>query len=178
MIYNHIIVHDMDAVSFFPPSLLSDFGKDSLNLIQVWEFPEYLRLSLPSGLCCVMSYLMQPDKQYACTDSIKETEWGTHTGGLYVHSHTHTEDLYILAGFITHNPHSAALFGQKPSTPAHTCSATHDFACRALKKKISPQTSVFTKSPIRCVTCCLVTCTLWLNHQICKVMTSITAFQL
>lgn len=74
MIYNHIIVHDMDAVSFFPPSLLSGFGKDSLNLIQVWEFPEYLRLSLPSGLCCVMSYLMQPDKQYACTDSIKETE--------------------------------------------------------------------------------------------------------
>ena len=139
MIYNHIIVHDMDAVSFFSPSLLSDFGKDSLNLIQVWEFPEYLRLSLPSGLCCVMSYLMQPDKQYACTDSIKETEWGTHTGGLYVHSlshtHTHTEDLYILAGFITHNPHSAALSGQKPSTPAHTCSATHDFACRALKKK-------------------------------------------
>lgn len=53
-----------------------------LNIIHVWEFPEYLWLSLPSGLHCEMSYLMQPDKQWACTDSIKGNEWSTHMGGL------------------------------------------------------------------------------------------------
>lgn len=111
--------------TFFSWPFVRFWERHYLNLIQVWEFPEYLRLSLPSGLRCVMSYLMQPDKQYACTDSIKETEWGTHTGELYVHLHTSTHtNFYILAGYITHSAHSTALFGQKPSTPTHTCSAT------------------------------------------------------
>lgn len=124
MIYNHIILHDMDTVFFFP-SLLSDFGKDTLNLIRVWEFPEYLRLSLPSGLRCVMSYLMQPDKQYACTDSIKETEWGTCMGGLYVHLHTSTHaQISTFWQAISLTVHILLHCLVKPSTPTHTCSAT------------------------------------------------------
>lgn len=65
---NYIIPPDIDT-AFLP--FVRFWERHGLNLIHVWEFPEYLWLSLPSGLHCVMSYLMQPDKQYACTDSIK-----------------------------------------------------------------------------------------------------------
>lgn len=72
--YNIIILSCMIwKLSYFFPVFSQILGK-TLNLIWVWEFLEYLRQSLPSGLCCVMSYLMQSGKQYARTDSIKETE--------------------------------------------------------------------------------------------------------
>lgn len=61
-----------------------------------------------------MSYLIQPDKQYACTDSNKETEWGTHMGGLYMHSHTQISTFWQAL-----IPHPTALFSQKPSTNPH-----------------------------------------------------------
>lgn len=133
-----------------------------LNLICVWEFPMYLWLSLPSGLRCVMSYLMQPDKHYACTDSIKGNEWGTHMVRLSVYRSSRT-DFQILASYSTPSPHSTAWFGLKAihSIPHLLCSMT----------KNPLQTSVLTESPIRCVACCLVIETPLLNYQICKVTT-------
>lgn len=55
-------------------SFLRFWERHRFNWISVREFPDYLLPSLPSGLCCVMSYLMQADKQCACADGIKETE--------------------------------------------------------------------------------------------------------
>lgn len=146
MLYNHIKLHDMDTVFF--PSLLSDFGKGTLNLIRVWEFPEYLRLSLPSALRCVMSYLMQPDKQYACTDSIKETEWGTRMGGLYVHLHTSTraqistfwQAISLAVHILLH-----CLVKSHPLQP--TPALQHDLACRALKN-LSTNICFSAKAPL------------------------------
>jgi len=91
---NRIMLHVVDTVFSFPLPFGRFWERHRLNSIWVWEFPEYLWLSLPSGLHCMMSYLMQPDKQYACTDSIKGNEWGTHMGGLYVHLHTSTHRLW------------------------------------------------------------------------------------
>lgn len=58
----------------------------------------------------MMSYLMQPDKQYAGTDSIKGNEWGTHMTGLYAYlrTSTHTEIFRLLASYINLDAHSAA----------------------------------------------------------------------
>lgn len=161
---NYIIPPDIDT-AFLP--FVRFWERHCLNLIHVWEFPEYLWLSLLSGLHCVMSYLMQPDKQYACTDSIKGNGWGTHMGGLYVHSHTSTH---------THRfPHSGRLYCSQSTFYWIVWSkAIHSNPHLLCNTENPLQTSVFSESPIRCLTCCLVTCTLCLNHQICKVTTSIT----
>lgn len=117
-IHNNITLHYMYTVlSFFSALFVSFWESHCLNLIQVWKFPKYLRLSLPSGLPPTMSYMMQPDKQYACTESINVTQRGTRATCTYTHTHH-----YILEGFMIRRPHFTAL--QKPSTPNHTCSAT------------------------------------------------------
>lgn len=46
------------TVSAFVELFAWFWERHQLNIIHVWEFPEYLRLLLPSGLHCEMSYLM------------------------------------------------------------------------------------------------------------------------
>lgn len=119
MIYNHIILHDMDTVEFLFQLFVRFWERHRLNLICVWEFPEYLWLSLLSGLHCVMSYLIQADKQYACTDSNKE--WDMHMGGHYMHSHTQISTF----GRLYHSVHIILLHCLLKNHPLiHTCFAT------------------------------------------------------
>lgn len=141
---------------------------ESLYSIQVWEFPAYLQLSLPSGLSCVMSYLMQTDKQCAGTDSIKETQWGTHMGGLgmhlqYTHTHSHTSaHTHTWFQHFGRRYHSQSIFycivwSKAIHSIPHLHALQHNLARWALKK-ISSKTSVSSRSTIRCVTFCQMTC--------------------
>lgn len=94
-IHNNITLHYMYTVlSFFSALFVSFWESHCLNLIQVWKFPKYLRLSLPSGLPPTMSYMMQPDKQYACTESINVTQRGTRATCTYTHTSLHFGRLY------------------------------------------------------------------------------------
>lgn len=120
---------------YFFPVFSQILGK-TLNLIWVWEFPEYLWLSLPSGPCRVMSYLMQSDKQYACTDSIKEAERGTH-------AHTDISTFWQAVSLTVH----ILLHCLLKSHPLQLTPALQpDLACGALKNS-SRQTSVFPQKP-------------------------------
>lgn len=170
MIYNYIKLHDMDTEPLSSP--LSDFGKDTMLIQSAFGNSQSIYgLSLPSGLRCVMSYLMQTDKQYACTDSIKETKWDTHMGGLYKHFLTHTHTLHFASPYHTQFTCYFIVWSEAIHSNPHLLRNTTSNAkpWKPLDKHL-----FLGKSPIRCATCCLVTCTLWLNHQICKVMTSIT----
>lgn len=74
LMYNSISCSFKAYKGCFFRSFPSFWERHGLDLIWVWEFLVYLRAILQSGPPCVMSHLMQPDKQFSRTYNITETK--------------------------------------------------------------------------------------------------------
>lgn len=139
MIYNHVILHDMDTVCLFFSSLLSDFGKDTV-LIQSGFGNSQSIYGYHYRLGCVVwwaTWCKQTNSISALTALKKPNEVHTRVGFMCTYAQVRTQiSTFWQAISLTVHILLHCLV-KSPPLQSHTCSATRLSMSSTKKKNLS-----------------------------------------